>query len=52
MRLILPIGIVFALSAPSSARAQHEGHVLAEGTLDHVTADQTVIAVYLGRADA
>ena len=30
----------------------HEGHVLAEGTLDHVTADPTVIDVYLGRADA
>ncbi|SEN39095.1 urea transport system ATP-binding protein [Loktanella fryxellensis] len=30
----------------------HEGHVLAEGTLDHVTADSTVIDVYLGRADA
>ena len=30
----------------------HEGHVLAEGTLDHVTADQTVIDVYLGRSDA
>ena len=30
----------------------HEGHVLAEGTLDHVTADPTVIDVYLGRSDA
>ncbi len=30
----------------------HEGHVLAEGTLDHVTADPTVIDVYLGRTDA
>jgi urea transport system ATP-binding protein len=30
----------------------HEGHVLAEGSLDHVTADPTVIDVYLGRADA
>lgn len=29
MRLILPIGIVFALAAPSPARAQHEGHVMA-----------------------
>ena len=28
MRLILPIGIVFALAAPSPARAQHEGHVM------------------------
>jgi urea transport system ATP-binding protein len=27
----------------------HEGSVLAEGTLDHVTADQRVIEVYLGR---
>ena len=27
----------------------HEGAVLAEGSLDHVTADQTVIDVYLGR---
>jgi len=27
----------------------HEGQVLAEGTLDHVTADQRVIDVYLGR---
>jgi len=27
----------------------HEGSVLAEGTLDHVTKDQTVIDVYLGR---
>jgi len=27
----------------------HEGAVLAEGTLDHVTKDQTVIDVYLGR---
>ncbi|APG48635.1 urea ABC transporter ATP-binding protein UrtD [Phaeobacter porticola] len=27
----------------------HEGSVLAEGSLDHVTADQTVIDVYLGR---
>ncbi|MFO1032933.1 MAG: urea ABC transporter ATP-binding protein UrtD [Hyphomicrobiales bacterium] len=27
----------------------HEGSVLAEGTLDHVTADQRVIDVYLGR---
>ncbi|KQI68361.1 urea ABC transporter ATP-binding protein [Loktanella sp. 3ANDIMAR09] len=30
----------------------HEGHVLAEGSLDHVTADPTVIDVYLGRSDA
>ncbi len=30
----------------------HEGSVLAEGSLDHVTSDQTVIDVYLGRADA
>lgn len=28
----------------------HEGSVLAEGSLDHVTANQTVIDVYLGRA--
>jgi len=27
----------------------HEGSVLAEGSLDHVTADQRVIEVYLGR---
>ena len=27
----------------------HEGSVLAEGSLDHVTADQRVIDVYLGR---
>lgn len=27
----------------------HEGSVLAEGSLDHVTTDQTVIDVYLGR---
>ena len=27
----------------------HEGRVLAEGSLDHVTADQDVIDVYLGR---
>ncbi|MFG6565770.1 urea ABC transporter ATP-binding protein UrtD [Sulfitobacter sp. 1A13421] len=30
----------------------HEGSVLAEGSLDHVTNNQTVIDVYLGRADA
>ena len=30
----------------------HEGSSLAEGTLDHVTNDPTVIDVYLGRADA
>ena len=30
----------------------HEGAVLAEGSLDHVTANQTVIDVYLGRANA
>jgi urea transport system ATP-binding protein len=27
----------------------HEGAVLAEGTLDHVTKNQQVIEVYLGR---
>ncbi|MCB1329182.1 MAG: ABC transporter ATP-binding protein, partial [Maritimibacter sp.] len=27
----------------------HEGSVLAEGSLDHVTANQEVIDVYLGR---
>ncbi|NHX27835.1 ABC transporter ATP-binding protein, partial [Escherichia coli] len=27
----------------------HEGSVLAEGSLDHVTANQHVIDVYLGR---
>jgi urea transport system ATP-binding protein len=27
----------------------HEGSVLAEGSLDHVTRDAQVIAVYLGR---
>ena len=27
----------------------HEGSVLSEGTLDHVSADQRVIEVYLGR---
>ncbi len=30
----------------------HEGAVLAEGSLDHVTANQNVIDVYLGRAHA
>ena len=30
----------------------HEGSVLAEGSIDHVTSDPTVIDVYLGRADA
>jgi urea transport system ATP-binding protein len=30
----------------------HEGAVLAEGSLDHVTKNQTVIDVYLGRTDA
>ncbi|MEP5760777.1 MAG: urea ABC transporter ATP-binding protein UrtD [Litoreibacter sp.] len=30
----------------------HEGSVLAEGSLDHVTSNQTVIDVYLGRSDA
>lgn len=30
----------------------HEGSVLAEGSLDHVTKNQTVVDVYLGRADA
>jgi len=30
----------------------HEGSVLAEGSLDHVTKNQTVIDVYLGRTDA
>jgi len=30
----------------------HEGAVLAEGSLAHVTSDQTVIDVYLGRAHA
>ncbi len=30
----------------------HEGSVLAEGNLDHVTSNQTVIDVYLGRAHA
>ena len=30
----------------------HEGSVLAEGSLDHVTSDPTVIDVYLGRKDA
>ena len=30
----------------------HEGSVLAEGSLDHVTSDKTVIDVYLGRSHA
>jgi urea transport system ATP-binding protein len=30
----------------------HEGSVLAEGTLDHVTKNPTVVDVYLGRSDA
>jgi len=30
----------------------HEGSVLAEGSLDHVTKNQTVVDVYLGRSDA
>ena len=30
----------------------HEGSVLAEGSLDHVTKDRSVIDVYLGRSDA
>jgi urea transport system ATP-binding protein len=30
----------------------HEGSVLAEGSLDYVTSNQTVIDVYLGRKDA
>ena len=30
----------------------HEGSVLAEGSLDHVTANEKVIDVYLGRSDA
>ncbi len=30
----------------------HEGSVLAEGSLDHVTSNPTVIDVYLGRSDA
>ena len=27
----------------------HEGHVLSEGSLDHVSADPRVVEVYLGR---
>ena len=27
----------------------HEGSVLSEGTLDHVSADERVVEVYLGR---
>jgi len=30
----------------------HEGSMLAEGSLDHVTKNQTVVDVYLGRTDA
>ncbi|WP_417818521.1 urea ABC transporter ATP-binding protein UrtD [Tritonibacter scottomollicae] len=30
----------------------HEGSVLAEGSLDHVTKNKTVVDVYLGRTDA
>jgi urea transport system ATP-binding protein len=30
----------------------HEGSVLAEGSLDHVTSNPTVIEVYLGRGHA
>jgi urea transport system ATP-binding protein len=30
----------------------HEGSVLAEGSLDHVTKNQRVVDVYLGRSDA
>ncbi len=30
----------------------HEGSVLAEGSLDHVTRNKTVIDVYLGRSHA
>jgi len=30
----------------------HEGSVLAEGSLDHVTKNKTVVDVYLGRSDA
>ena len=33
----------------AGGRVLHEGAVLAEGSLDHVSADQRVIDVYLGR---
>lgn len=39
----------FIRSLDCKVTVLHEGSVLAEGTLDHVTKNQTVIDVYLGR---
>jgi urea transport system ATP-binding protein len=41
--------MAFVRALDAKVTVLHEGRVLAEGTLDAVQADQTVVDVYLGR---
>ena len=41
--------MVFVKALDCRVTVLHEGHTLAEGTLEHVQADERVIEVYLGR---
>jgi urea transport system ATP-binding protein len=39
----------FVRALETKVTVLHEGHVLAEGSIDHVSRDPEVVAVYLGR---
>ncbi len=47
--LVVEHDMAFVRALDARVTVLHEGRVLAEGTLDAVQADQTVIDVYLGR---
>jgi urea transport system ATP-binding protein len=47
--LVVEHDMAFVRALDAKVTVLHEGRVLAEGTLDAVQADQTVVDVYLGR---
>jgi urea transport system ATP-binding protein len=47
--LVIEHDMVFVRQLGSKVTVLHQGHVLCEGSLDHVQNDERVIQVYLGR---
>ena len=47
--MVVEHDMAFVRALETRVTVLHEGRVLAEGSLDHVSADPEVVAVYLGR---
>ena len=47
--MVVEHDMAFVRALETKVTVLHEGHVLAEGSIDHVSGDPQVVAVYLGR---